>query len=310
MPYSLPRSPPGSPSHDSRYPSNVLPSPSRAPSKTPPPHRRGSSATTKLSSIPFPVRSSQHSEPFNASGPLTPTSPTEPSLSSDRSSQKKVSVPGDNVKVVTPDDVISSFLGNASEDEGSDFDGLAYAQSDRSDDDALIARAVGRASAQIHRSPSVSSAYSDDHLRAERTSTEGGLDMAMAMLLHSPTSTETPLSPKSPTSPRSHASKTPMRSLTAHAVQRESSAMGGTVPRRGGTISGAIGGSLPDGPRKDRQSQESTASGLDKHCEKTLTCMRCSRPIEDKRWIRMENGRGVLCDKCWKNMYLPKVLRW
>jgi len=256
------------------------------------------------------VTPSQHSEPFNASGPLTPTSPTEPSLSSDRSSQKKVSVPPDNIKVVTPDDVISSFLGNASDDEGSDFDGLAYAQSDRSDDDALIARAMGRASAQIHRSPSVSSAYSDDHPRAKQTSTEGGLDMAMTLLLRSPTSTETPLSPKSPTSsPRSHASKTPMRSLTAHAVQRESSAMGGTIPRRGGTISGAIGGSLPDVSRKDRQSQESTASGLDKHCEKTLTCMRCSKPIEDKRWIRMENGRGVLCDKCWKNMYLPKCRR-
>ena len=34
--------------------------------------------------------------------------------------------------------------------------------------------------------------------------------------------------------------------------------------------------------------------------------MRCEKAIEDGRWIQMEGG-NVLCDKCWKNMYLPKV---
>jgi hypothetical protein len=87
--------------------------------------------------------------------------------------------------------------------------------------------------------------------------------------------------------------------------------MGGIIVRRGGTISGAIGGGSTDDPKKDRLSQESTVSGLAalaKPHENALTCIRCSKVIEDKRWIRMENGRGVLCDKCWKNMYLPKVL--
>jgi hypothetical protein len=28
--------------------------------------------------------------------------------------------------------------------------------------------------------------------------------------------------------------------------------------------------------------------------------------IEDGRWIQMDEG-NVLCERCWKNMYLPKV---
>jgi len=36
--------------------------------------------------------------------------------------------------------------------------------------------------------------------------------------------------------------------------------------------------------------------------------VRCSSKIEDERWIPVDGG-GVLCDKCWKNMYLPKCRR-
>lgn len=35
-------------------------------------------------------------------------------------------------------------------------------------------------------------------------------------------------------------------------------------------------------------------------------CMRCETTIEDGRWIQTDSG-GVLCERCWKNMYLPKV---
>ena len=38
----------------------------------------------------------------------------------------------------------------------------------------------------------------------------------------------------------------------------------------------------------------------------THTCLKCGGWIEDGRWIRME-GAGVMCDRCWKGMYLPKV---
>ena len=40
--------------------------------------------------------------------------------------------------------------------------------------------------------------------------------------------------------------------------------------------------------------------------EKRRECVRCERVIEDGRWIQTDAG-GVLCERCWKNMYLPKV---
>ena len=377
MPYSHATSLTAGSLHHSRFPPPPppppnIPLPPRPPSSTvtstPLVHRREGSANPKPSSIPFPVKSPDPSKPSATSRPLTPTSPSAPSFSSDKSSQKKASVSGDTIRVVTHDDVTSSFIGHSSDDEGSEFGGLAYAQSDESDDGALLAYGMGRTSGQLYRSPTASSAYSDNQMRTEQTPTEHDLDVALAALLRSPTSTDTPLSPSSHTSSLHRAPKPPMRSLTAvsqrepsdnqmrteqthmehnldvalaallrsptstdtplspsshtsslhHASnhpmrsltavsQRESSALGGSTPRRGGTISGAIGGGSSDNSRKDRLSQDSTASGLDRHREKVMKCIRCSTDIEDKRWIRMENGKGVLCDKCWKNMYLPKV---
>lgn len=38
---------------------------------------------------------------------------------------------------------------------------------------------------------------------------------------------------------------------------------------------------------------------------KPRICARCDTKIEDGRWIQMDGG-GVLCERCWKNMYLPK----
>jgi hypothetical protein len=233
---------------------------------------------------------------------LTPTTPLGQRFSSEKPSQKKVILPGNVVKVVTQDDVNSSVLGRPSEDEESEFGGLAYAEGDNeSDDDELLAR--GMVSARVQPSPSVSSTYSDDHPPTKRASTEIGIDKALAVLLRSPTSTDTPLSPTS--TKHTRASKPPMRSLTSH-VQRDPPAQAAPIVRRGATISVAYSGPS-DKSRNDRSSQESTSSGLAKRREKVLTCLRCSKDIEDKRWISVENGRGVLCDRCWKNMYLPKV---
>lgn len=39
---------------------------------------------------------------------------------------------------------------------------------------------------------------------------------------------------------------------------------------------------------------------------KDRTCVGCDSKIEDGRWIQMDGG-NVLCEHCWKNMYLPKV---
>jgi PDZ and LIM domain protein 5/6/7 len=287
-----------SPPRDSRSSSNILMSQSRASSPTPSPPER-----SKPSSIPFPIKPSDTFKSSNAPEPLTPTTPVGQRFSSDKPSQKMAVLPGDAVKVVTQDDMNPSVLGRPSEDEGSEFGGLAYADGDdESDHDELLAR--GMVSARVQHSPSASSTYSDDHPPTERASTDIGLDKALAALLRSPTSTDSPLSPASSTK-HIRASKPPMRSLTSH-VQRDPPAQRAAIVRRGVTISGAYSGPS-DKSRNDRSSQESTTSGLARHREKTLTCLRCSKDIEDEKWISVENGRGVLCDKCWKNMYLPKV---
>lgn len=39
---------------------------------------------------------------------------------------------------------------------------------------------------------------------------------------------------------------------------------------------------------------------------KNRICAGCDSKIEDGRWIQMDGG-NVLCERCWKNMYLPKV---
>ncbi|KAF9477544.1 hypothetical protein BDN70DRAFT_994858 [Pholiota conissans] len=38
------------------------------------------------------------------------------------------------------------------------------------------------------------------------------------------------------------------------------------------------------------------------------TCRKCAKAIEDGRWVSVDGG-GVLCERCWKNMYLPKCRR-
>lgn len=41
---------------------------------------------------------------------------------------------------------------------------------------------------------------------------------------------------------------------------------------------------------------------------KTRVCVRCHTTIEDGRWVQVDGG-GILCERCWKNMYLPKCRR-
>ncbi|KAJ3995628.1 hypothetical protein F5050DRAFT_1573160 [Lentinula boryana] len=42
--------------------------------------------------------------------------------------------------------------------------------------------------------------------------------------------------------------------------------------------------------------------------KKVRVCVRCQGRIEDGRWISIE-APSVLCESCWKNMYLPKCRR-
>ncbi|KAG5219483.1 Paxillin [Salix suchowensis] len=43
--------------------------------------------------------------------------------------------------------------------------------------------------------------------------------------------------------------------------------------------------------------------------KKIRVCRKCDKQIDDGRWIAIDGGGGgVLCETCWKNMYLPKRL--
>ncbi|KAF7294820.1 hypothetical protein MIND_01019900 [Mycena indigotica] len=42
--------------------------------------------------------------------------------------------------------------------------------------------------------------------------------------------------------------------------------------------------------------------------KKPKVCLRCEKTIEDGKWVAMDEG-GVLCERCWKNLYLPKCRR-
>lgn len=62
---------------------------------------------------------------------------------------------------------------------------------------------------------------------------------------------------------------------------------------------------------KDKEKIAPLAAKMEKRKEKervrkSRVCVRCDTRIEDGRWVQVDGG-GVLCERCWKNMYLPKV---
>ncbi|KAF9469324.1 hypothetical protein BDZ94DRAFT_1303813 [Collybia nuda] len=63
-------------------------------------------------------------------------------------------------------------------------------------------------------------------------------------------------------------------------------------------------------PARARTSSErNTEPGREKErVRKVRVCLKCEKKIEDGRWVKTD-GAGVLCEKCWKNMYLPKCRR-
>lgn len=104
---------------------------------------------------------------------------------------------------------------------------------------------------------------------------------------------------------------------------------GRTFPTRSNTVPG---GSLlplstpesknPPPPTTIVRSRTTPGSGLTAHDhdlhvkaleksakpKKIRICRKCDKHIDDGRWIAIDGGSGgVLCEACWKNMYLPKV---
>ncbi|CDO73551.1 hypothetical protein BN946_scf185014.g21 [Trametes cinnabarina] len=119
----------------------------------------------------------------------------------------------------------------------------------------------------------------------------GALDRAMETLFE-----DSPLSPTTSTGSRPFA---------AADAQRESVGLKSPkLPTRSHT-SPTLPSSSSVRPDVGKSSSSSSGGGASKR-PKTRICVRCERVIDDGRWIQMEGG-NVLCDKCWKNMYLPKL---
>lgn len=79
-----------------------------------------------------------------------------------------------------------------------------------------------------------------------------------------------------PSSPENKAVKLPMRSLTSPKMDRDK-ALDGT------------------GVKKER-------------VRKAKVCLKCQKVVDNGRWVSVDKG-GVLCERCWKNMYLPRCRR-
>ncbi|KAK7054700.1 hypothetical protein VNI00_003163 [Paramarasmius palmivorus] len=94
--------------------------------------------------------------------------------------------------------------------------------------------------------------------------------------------------PQTPTSPP--AKGAPLRSNTVQGV-------GYTSPKS----------EIPKLPARSNTERGSTEKGVERK-KRSKTCVRCEKRIEDGRWIQVDSG-SVLCERCWKTMYLPKCRR-
>ncbi len=104
---------------------------------------------------------------------------------------------------------------------------------------------------------------------------------------------------------------------------------GRTFPTRSNTVPGGsllppstLDSKNPPPPTTIVRSRTTPGSGLSAHDhdlhakvleksakpKKIRVCRKCDKHIDDGRWIAIDGGSGgVLCEACWKNMYLPKV---
>ncbi|KAF9532197.1 hypothetical protein CPB83DRAFT_903757 [Crepidotus variabilis] len=61
-------------------------------------------------------------------------------------------------------------------------------------------------------------------------------------------------------------------------------------------------------PMRAQSERDSSDRGIPKRARKVRHCLKCAKSIDDGRWVQVDGG-GILCEKCWKNMYLPKCRR-
>lgn len=76
------------------------------------------------------------------------------------------------------------------------------------------------------------------------------------------------------------------------------------LPARAKTTANTGAGSESGGTR----TSASKPVAVKERRKKEKVCVKCSKMINDGRWIQVDTG-SILCEKCWKNMYLPKCRR-
>jgi hypothetical protein len=59
-------------------------------------------------------------------------------------------------------------------------------------------------------------------------------------------------------------------------------------------------------PKFDRDKALDGTGVKKERVRKAKACLKCLKVIDNERWVSVDGG-GVLCERCWKNMYLPKV---
>lgn len=90
----------------------------------------------------------------------------------------------------------------------------------------------------------------------------------------------------------------------------------GSRAHRSNTVQGVLSSpdavkapKLPVRAKTTTAENGATASGEGRAKErrkKEKVCVKCRKMIDDGRWIQVDTG-SILCERCWKNMYLPKV---
>ncbi|KAI0683831.1 hypothetical protein BC835DRAFT_700674 [Cytidiella melzeri] len=271
------------------------------------PRERSLPPATEPPKVPLPATPSTPSMPFfekfkNKAAPVEPTpepSPSSPPLSTPLSPAE------------------------------SEFEGLAYADSSEDEEDDLVVNektvsqnsppnrvrfpsmssktnsiaqseskySSGSGSPSVQplrlRSLSASTARSS-YTAAKRATLKQplGLDRAMETLLEEEATSPTTSSVSSP-------AMFPLPLVPVDGTQRDSLSRP-KLPARSNTSPASSRPESRHGGGAKRRATEKV--------RKVRTCLKCEKGIEDGRWIQME-GAGVMCDRCWKNMYLPKCRR-
>ena len=90
------------------------------------------------------------------------------------------------------------------------------------------------------------------------------------------------------------------------AAQRSKTVQGITSPDRDSKAVKLPARSKTSASAEDREKVSADGPRVKKRKERT--CVKCHKKVDDGRWIKVDTG-SVLCEKCWKNMYLPKCRR-